>query len=280
MRPWSLISVALVASGCSVRLPTPGTVGISVKTSTRIEARVEGPPPVAVPLQHAEVPEFFGVPLDHVEDVVFVLDVSGSMTDVVGGRLAELYAPPPPEEPAPPPPPSVTPPPPVAPPPPPYAGPPGPPPSEPTPPAVEVRRVRKIDVARAELAEALQRLPAGTRLDVLLFNTSVVAYAPNMIALDDTNRGDAISYVREIDADGATALGAAMRVALVMNPKRVVLLSDGLGNVGDLPEDVLRDAREAIRGGVRIDTIGLGYDQDMLLLGAMARESGGLYQAL
>jgi hypothetical protein len=60
----------------------------------------------------------------------------------------------------------------------------------------------------------------------------------------------------------------------------VVLLSDGLGNVGGNASAVLRDAREAMRGGVRIDTIGLGRGQDSELLSALAGESGGLYQAL
>jgi hypothetical protein len=46
------------------------------------------------------------------------------------------------------------------------------------------------------------------------------------------------------------------------------------------PEAMLRDAREAMRGGVRIDTIGLGAGQDGALLSTLASESGGLYQAL
>jgi len=71
-----------------------------------------------------------------------------------------------------------------------------------------------------------------------------------------------------------------MRTAFLMNARRIVLLSDGLGNVGGNADAVLRDAREAIRGGVRIDTIGLGSGQDGALLSALARESGGLYQAL
>ena len=58
------------------------------------------------------------------------------------------------------------------------------------------------------------------------------------------------------------------------------LAADGLGNVGGGPEAVLRDAREAMHGGVRIDTIGLGAGQDGALLSALASESGGLYQAL
>ena len=59
-----------------------------------------------------------------------------------------------------------------------------------------------------------------------------------------------------------------------------MLLSDGLGNVGGSAAEPLRDAHEAIRGGVRIDTIGLGVDQDTARLAALARESGGIYQPL
>jgi hypothetical protein len=43
---------------------------------------------------------------------------------------------------------------------------------------------------------------------------------------------------------------------------------------------VLQDAREAMRGGVRIDTIGLGFAQNDRLLATLAGESGGLYQSL
>ena len=71
-----------------------------------------------------------------------------------------------------------------------------------------------------------------------------------------------------------------MQVAFLMNAHRIVLLSDGLGNVGGGADEILRDAREAMRGDLRIDTIGLGADQDEVLLRALASESGGLYQHL
>jgi hypothetical protein len=67
-------------------------------------------------------------------------------------------------------------------------------------------------------------------------------------------------------------------MAFFMNAHPVVLLSDGRGNVGGDSRSLLRDVREAIRGGVRIDTIGLGRDQDASLLRSLAAESGGLYQ--
>jgi hypothetical protein len=66
----------------------------------------------------------------------------------------------------------------------------------------------------------------------------------------------------------------------LLNARRIVLLSDGLGNVGGGSHAVLRDAREAMRGGVRIDAVGIGRDADANLLQTLANESGGLYQGL
>jgi hypothetical protein len=250
MRPWSLITLAVVAAGCNLRVPRGVGLPIAARVELRADVRV-APPQPAVAIQGAPVPEFFGIPLDGAQDIVFALDVSGSMGEKAQGRLATIS----PAPPGPPPPPGAPPPPP-------------PPPSS------------KIEVAKAELIEALQKLPAGTRVDVIFFDSDIEAYAPELVPLDDTTRAALISYVSATAAAGSTALSPAMRLAFVTNAKRVVLLSDGLGNVGGGPEAVLRDAREAIRGGTRIDTVGLGVGQDATLLGTLAGESGGLYQAL
>jgi hypothetical protein len=205
-----------------------------------------------VALQGAPVVEFFGIPLDDAQDVVFVLDRSGSMGASAQGALAQITdpnaAPPPAGDP------NV----------------PAPPPPVPT----------KIEVAHYELIEALKRLPAGTRLDVIFFNEDLAAYQPGLFALDDAGRAGVISFVSGAAAAGQTALVPAMRTAFLMNARRVVLLSDGLGNVGGDARALLRDAREAMLGGVRIDTIGLGTGQDARTLSTLARESGGIYQAL
>lgn len=135
-------------------------------------------------------------------------------------------------------------------------------------------------MAQAELVDALARLRTGTRLNVLFFNRELEAYALGLIPLEEARRLDLMEYVRETGPSGPTALAPAMRTAFLMNARRIVLLSDGLGNIGGGAPSVLHDAREGMRGGVRIDTIGLGNNQDRELLNALARESGGIYQAL
>jgi len=244
-----------------------------------------------VPLEGAAIVEFFGIPLEGAQDVVFVLDRSGSMEELALGQIAQLMSPPPLEPQAVPPPPDDGPPmPPIAPdaPPPPEPLPPEPlppeqPMAEPLPPVQAppaVRRPRKIDVAHAELVDALQRLPAGTRMNVLFFNNRLEAVHATIAPLNEGNRESIISFVRETFPDGRTALAPAMRTAFLLRARRIVLLSDGLGNLGGDAGSVLRDAREAMRGGVRIDTIGLGSDQDAYLLRTLAAESGGIYQRL
>jgi hypothetical protein len=258
MRPGSLVLSLLVGllagAGCRFRVPAASGVTVAMRGSVRVDARVEPPAP-AVALQGAAVVEFFGIPLEGAQDVVFVLDCSGSMDEPAEGPLAQLRVPTGPV-------------------------PAGPSPAPSAPPAPPAPPVSKLAVAREELIDALQRLPAGTRMNVIFFNDDLDALAPGLMPLEETGRDGVVGFVADTVATGRTALAPAMRTAFLMNARRVVLLSDGLGNVGGDSWSVLRDAREAMRGGVRIDTVGLGKGQDATLLGSLAGESGGLYQAL
>jgi hypothetical protein len=150
----------------------------------------------------------------------------------------------------------------------------------PPPPPLVAQATTKFDIAQSELVDALRRLPDGTRINVIFFNSELEAVSPVLVTLEARDRDPLTRFVLDKRADGSTALTPAMRMAFLMNARRIVLLSDGLGNVGGSAGALLRDAREAVRGGVRIDTIGLGADQDRRLLHALAVESGGLYQAL
>ena len=115
-------------------------------------------------------------------------------------------------------------------------------------------------------------------MNILVFSDEIDAYAPSLVVIDEPSRSNLIAFVRDMRASGATALQPAMRTGCLLNAPRIVLLSDGLGNIGGDRDDIMRDVREARRGGVRIDTIGVGPGQDTKLLTALAAETGGLYQ--
>ncbi len=302
MRALPFLSVLLVGASCRVHVSQQAPVlQVAVKATVTAEARVEPQP--AVELEGAPVVEFFGIPLEDAQDVVFVLDRSGSMNELAQGRIALLGAPadPPAESPDTPPTESPDAPPTESPDAPPTESPDAPPQdTQPNPPAESAdappldapdsaapvavvaapRTPTKIEVARRELIEAIERLPPGTRVNVVFFNNTLEAFGQTMVPLDDPDRAALIAFVRDTVADGRTALAPAMRAAFLLNAHRVVLLSDGLGNLGGDAQAVLRDAREAMLGGVRIDAIGLGLRQDARLLRSLAQESGGLYQPL
>ncbi|MDX2093078.1 MAG: VWA domain-containing protein [Kofleriaceae bacterium] len=204
---------------------------------------------------HAQVNvhvSFFGIPLDGAQDVVFVLDRSGSMSGVstgfagqsvgmsktqavlvgLGGTLANGIA-----------------------------G--GPLPS-------------KLDAAKQELIGTMRALPDGTRFNIIWFDDELKALSPHMAVLDGRSRAGVEAFIQRIDAGGSTAAVPALDLAYAIGAARIVLLSDGLANTGGGGDTLIARARTAIAHGVRFDTVGLGIDQDADLMQTLAHESGGL----
>ncbi len=236
-------SLLAAAAGCTAGLQAGGLV------------RLGGPPPpttahVAV---SAEIRiDFFGVPLDGAQDVVFVLDRSGSMSLVsagfagesvgmsgteaalasIGGTLINNAA------------------------------------GKPMP--------SKLEAAKQELIETMYQMPDGTRFNVIFFDDELAVLSPSMMELGPRTRGRIEAFIRGIEPGGSTAAVPALDLAYSLGAARVVLLSDGLANNGGSGDDLLARARGQMAYGVRFDTIGIGLDQDAALLQTLADESGGL----
>ncbi|NVB79553.1 MAG: VWA domain-containing protein [Kofleriaceae bacterium] len=194
---------------------------------------------------------FFGIPLGGAQDVVFVLDHSGSMSGVSAGFAgsdvgmsktgavltglgAQLVN------------------------------------------AKTHTLPTKMEAAKQELVHTLAAMPDGTRFMIIFFDDDISAFTPYMATLDPATRDEAIRFVQRIQPGDSTAAVPALRLAYKAGAARVVLLSDGLANTGGSGDDLLAEARGAMQSGVRFDTVGLGIDQDGPLLSTLAAESGGL----
>ncbi len=210
----------------------------------------EAPTPVIRANVSVEI-SFFGIPLAGAQDVVFVLDHSGSMDGVAAGFAgsdvgmsmtgsiltglgAQLVN------------------------------------------AKTHTLPTKMEAAKQELIHTLSVMPDGTRFMIIFFDDELAAFAPYMVTLDPASRDAAIRFVQGIKPGGSTAAVPALRLAYKAGAARVVLLSDGLANTGGSGDDLLAEARGAMRAGVRFDTVGLGIDQDGPLMTTLAAESGGL----
>jgi hypothetical protein len=272
----------LSSTGCAAKMQARATASWSGHASGHSTPApgpgCSQPSPAPTVSPEGPQPQVFGVPLAGAQDVVFVLDCSGSMTaDATAGTLPStpfaaiasiglqassavqagasrapslgsfLAAPP----------------------------------ALPSPAAMSPRPPRedKLQAAKAELMGALGTLPDSTRFNIVYFDDSAKSWAPGLVSMNVVHRVGSVSFVNGIPANGSTAAVPALRSAYQSRPARVVFLSDGLANTGGDRSQLLQEARMEMRRGVRFDTVGLGADQDAELLQAMARESGGVMVA-
>jgi von Willebrand factor type A domain len=244
MRIW-LATLALGVTAC--------TAGVGMRGGLMLP--VSPAPYAAQGGMHASVEvrvSFFGVPLDNAQDVVFVLDRSGSMSGVATGfsgqavgmsRTQSLVA---------------------------GLG-------------ADIANAvagdplaSKLDAAKAELVRTIRAMPDGTRFNIIFFDDEINALSRSMMTLHPGTRAGVEAFISGIEPGGSTAAVPALELAYEIRAARIILLSDGLANTGGGADALLERARAQIGMGVRFDTVGIGLDQDLELMQKLAGESGGV----
>ena len=138
----------------------------------------------------------------------------------------------------------------------------------------------KIERLKEAALQAVGRLGKDDILSVIVFSDGAKVLLP---ATKLRDRSDALAAIENIQADGSTALYAGVREGLAEVKKfrgsgrvsRIILLSDGLANVGpSTPAELAAVGREAGRLGVPVTTfgLGLGYGEDLMTQLAMASD--------
>jgi Ca-activated chloride channel family protein len=139
----------------------------------------------------------------------------------------------------------------------------------------------KIQAAKEAAILALHRLKSKDIVSVVLYDSDVEVLVP---ATRMTNRDRIIRKIRGINAGGSTALYAGVQTGaeelrkFLSNERvnRVVLLSDGLANVGpDSPGALGKLGADLIDEGISVTTIGLGHGYNEDLMSQLAYKSDG-----
>lgn len=140
---------------------------------------------------------------------------------------------------------------------------------------------RKIDQAKEAAVMAIDRLSSSDYAAVVAYNHDVEVIVPAMRVGGNTEMaGD----IRRLRSGGRTALYAGTqqgirevrRFLADHRVNRVILLSDGLANVGpSSPEHLAELGRDAVRDGISITTIGLGLGYNEDLMAKLAYNSDG-----
>jgi Ca-activated chloride channel family protein len=142
---------------------------------------------------------------------------------------------------------------------------------------------QKIEYARQAASYAIEQLLPSDRVSITIYDYQIETLVPSTLA---TDKSHLLQQIKEIQARGRTALHAGwvqggIQVSQHLNPEhlnRVILLSDGLANVGETNPDVIAsDVNGLTKRGVSTTTMGIGNDYNEDLLEAMARSGDGNY---
>ncbi|HEY9614466.1 macro domain-containing protein [Allocoleopsis sp.] len=142
---------------------------------------------------------------------------------------------------------------------------------------------QKIEYARQAACYAVQQLLPTDRVSVTIYDDQIETLVPSTLAVD---KASIIRKIQGIHSRNMTALHAGWTeggsvVAQHLNSEhlnRVILLSDGLANVGETnPDAIATDVHKLAQRGISTTTMGVGNDYDEKLLEAMANSGDGNY---
>ncbi|MCA9148396.1 MAG: VWA domain-containing protein [Planctomycetales bacterium] len=143
----------------------------------------------------------------------------------------------------------------------------------------------KLAKAKDAAIAAVERLTAEDVVSIVTYDTSVNVLVP---ATKLSDRSNVIQQIRQIEAQGSTALHAGVAKGAEELRKfiskdrvnRVILLSDGLANVGpQTPDELASLGRELAQEGISVSTIGLGlgYNEDLMTRLAAASDGNHVF---
>jgi Ca-activated chloride channel family protein len=142
---------------------------------------------------------------------------------------------------------------------------------------------KKIEHARKAACYAVEQLSSRDRISITVYDDHVDVIVPSTLA---TNKQSILEKIKRIAPGGMTALHdgwmeGASQVSQHLQPEqlnRVILLSDGLANVGETNPDVIGSNVHGLsKHGVSTSTMGVGDDFNEDLMEAISRSGDGNY---
>jgi Ca-activated chloride channel family protein len=144
----------------------------------------------------------------------------------------------------------------------------------------------KIENARLAARELIDKLSDGDIVSVITFSDEVRERVPPTV-LNRESRSTLFRVVANLEPVGGTNMFDGLRLGETRalqapashSVRRVIMISDGMANVGPSSPEVLGAvASRGADGGVQVSAIGVGLDYDERTLNALAvRSSGRLY---
>jgi Ca-activated chloride channel family protein len=135
-----------------------------------------------------------------------------------------------------------------------------------------------ISQAKRAVQLAIQALKPGDLFNVIEFNSHTTALFPHSMQASNLNVGNALSFVKQLQADGGTEMRPALNLAMEAplqetHLRQIVFITDG--SVGY--EDEMFSMIEQRLGGARLFTVGIGSAPNSLFMRKAAEAGRGSY---
>lgn len=143
----------------------------------------------------------------------------------------------------------------------------------------------KIEHARFAAARITESLRPTDRISVFEFDDQVRTVTP-LVNATDAERARVIAAVERLQPGSTTALYAGLVAGMTSlegirdATRRVVLLSDGMANVGPTTAEAIIAGLPRSKGPLTLSTIGIGTDYDEKIMVAVANHGGGGFHHL
>ena len=140
-------------------------------------------------------------------------------------------------------------------------------------------RGEKIKQARQALLFCLQNLNPKDKFNLIDFDDQIRLFSDTLVSANPPQVKRARNFVEQIEADGGTNIGEALRAGLSNfgeGLNYLIFLTDGLPTVGERNVDrILSEIKSSNQARVRIFDFGVGYDVNTYLLDKLAAENSG-----
>ncbi len=140
----------------------------------------------------------------------------------------------------------------------------------------------KMEKARAALLFGIRGLRSEDRFNVISFAGEERLMEQGLIAADERGRARGIEYANSLKPTGGTNINDSViagfrQFTASERPRMIVFMTDGLPTVSETnTQRIIENVQKARVPGVRLFTIGVGYDVNTALLDKLAAENGGV----
>jgi Mg-chelatase subunit ChlD len=136
---------------------------------------------------------------------------------------------------------------------------------------------KKVELVKDHLIASLRGLPSGAQFNIVLFSDEVQTLSPTLITANAASTSLVGAFVSRLKEGGSTSLKGAIMAGLDSDAKELLVLTDGLPTDSS-PEEILSTVQQ--RNGDkahRVSTVGVGDDQAKDFLTRLATDNGGKY---